>query len=514
MNDQRPHRFVSTAIPYVNAAPHIGFALELIQADALVRSYRLAGDNVYFQGGSDENSIKNVQAAEVAGLPVNILVERNADKFVELSRALNISIDNFVRTSASEVHKAGVEKLWRACASAGDVYKKSYNGLYCTGCEQFYKEADLTDGCCPEHGTRPDLVEEENWFFRLSRYQETLSKLIEKNAIEIVPLGRKKEVLAWLSAGLEDFSISRSGRRARGWGIPVPDDAEQVVYVWFDALVNYITGLGYGSDSFDNLLNYWDEAETREHVIGKGITRFHALYWPAMLISAGMVVPTRVFVHGYVTVEGKKIGKSAGNTVDPLPLAASFGRDALRYYLLRHIRSTEDGDFSDARFQQAYVSELAGQFGNLVHRSIKMMEAYRGGVVSLTGHEGQEATERLLHSSEALAELVASRIAEFAFDRALEGIWQFIADANRTIAEVQPWALAKSGDDAELDRCLFALFRSLHVIAYCLFPFLPDSANALFAKLGTTPEYGPGLADFSWPARVASGAPLFPPKAD
>jgi methionyl-tRNA synthetase len=396
------NRYITTAIPYVNAAPHIGFALEVVQADTLARLYRRQGHNVRLQAGTDENSIKNVQAAEAAGIPVTELVKQNAAQFIALKTNLNLSYDDFIRTSADARHRRGVERLWKACFERGDIYRRAYGGLYCTGCEQFYKIADLDEGRCPEHGTKPELIEEENWFFRLSRYEDALGGLYARHEIDVIPETRRNEVLSWIDGGLEDFSISRSAARAGGWGIPVPGDPDQVIYVWFDALGNYLTALGYGSDD-DNLSLWWSEAASREHVIGKGIIRFHAVYWPAMLLSAGLPVPTRILVHGYVTAEGRKIGKSTGNAVDPAPLAEQLGSDALRYFLLRHIRSTADGDFSHGRFRQAYESELAGQLGNLVHRVLSMIEHYCGGTTPAPPG-GFVKADRLLRTAKQLPE--------------------------------------------------------------------------------------------------------------
>ncbi|MBB3660985.1 methionyl-tRNA synthetase [Rhizobium sp. BK650] len=504
----KPRRFLSTAIPYVNAAPHIGFALELVQADCLARFYRQRGEWVFFQGGTDENSIKNVQAADAASLPVEKLVEQNAQRFLALAEKLNISNNSFVRTSASAQHRIGVERLWKSCCEAGDIYKRAYSGLYCVGCEQFYKPGDLADGRCPEHGTEPESVVEENWFFRLSRYQDRLSDLLNNGTMQIVPAARANEVRAWISGGLEDFSISRSAARARGWGIPVPDDPDQVIYVWFDALGNYITGLGYGGPSAENLSAYWADSAAREHVIGKGISRFHALYWPAILMSAGLNVPSRIFVHGYVTVEGRKIGKSAGNAIDPVPLANQMGADALRYYLLRHIRASEDGDFSQSRFQQAYTAELGGQLGNLVHRTLKMIEAYRGGLLSCPS-DFSLTEDRLKRSVDRLATVVANHLEDFAFDRALEAVWLVIAEANRYVAEEEPWALAKAGEAHKLDLCLFSLFHALRVVAYCIYPMLPETSEKLATKLGLPINVTDPIEPVA-SVRVAAGLPLFP----
>jgi methionyl-tRNA synthetase len=513
----RCRRYLTTAIPYVNAAPHIGFALEMVQADALARFYRLSGEDVRFQAGTDENSIKNVQAADLAGVPVAELVQRNAARFFALKDALDLSFDDFIRTSADARHRPGVERLWRACAGSGDIYKRAYSGLYCTGCEQFYKPEELQQGRCPEHSTAPERVDEENWFFRLSRYEDQLRRLYARDEIEIVPQARRNEVLAWIEGGLEDLSISRSAVRAQGWGIPVPGDPDQVIYVWFDALGNYITALGYGTDEA-LLSRYWTKAHAREHVIGKGISRFHAVYWPAMLLSAGLPVPTRILVHGYVTVEGRKIGKSAGNAIDPVPLAAAFGADTLRYYLLRHVRSTGDGDFSQERFRRAYESELAGQLGNLAHRVLTVIENDCGGLVPAPP-DGHLEDDRLIHSAAGLPAIVAGHLRACAFDRALDAIWAFIADANRYVTEEAPWAVAKraaSAQDpeaaaawtAKLNGSLFSLAAALQTVADCIAPLLPGTSRRLVEKLGTAGNKAATNALTG--CRVQKGLPLFP----
>ncbi|MEO7911713.1 MAG: class I tRNA ligase family protein, partial [Roseiflexaceae bacterium] len=337
--------YVTTSIPYVNAQPHIGHALEDVQADVLARYHRLKREDVWFLTGTDENSLKNVRAAEREGIPTQALVDRNAAQFYALRDSLDLSFDDFIRTSVDARHQAGVQKLWEACARNGDIYQRAYSGLYCVGCEQFYAESELVDGLCPEHLIAPELVEEQNYFFRLSRYADRLRELIETDQLRIVPRTRKNEVLGFIRGGLEDFSISRSRVRARGWGIPVPGDAEQVTYVWFDALGNYITALGYADDAA-RYQRYWTHNPQRAHVIGKNIIRFHAIYWPAMLLAAGVLPPTDIFVHGFVTVDGRKVGKSLGNAIDPVALAERYGTDVLRYYLLREIPSTGDGDFS------------------------------------------------------------------------------------------------------------------------------------------------------------------------
>jgi methionyl-tRNA synthetase len=515
-------RYVTTAIPYVNAAPHIGFALEIVQADALARFYRLSGDDVRFLSGTDENSIKNVQAADFAGVPVSQLVERNATRFQTLRESLDLCFDDFIRTSADARHRPGVERLWTVCFDKGDIYKRPYRGLYCAGCEQFYKPGELHEGRCPEHGTVPEEVQEENWFFRLSQYSDRLREVYACGDIEIVPESRRNEVLAWLENGLEDFSISRSATRARGWGIPVPGDPEQVIYVWFDALANYITALGYGTGGY-LLSRYWTNAASREHVVGKGITRFHAVYWPAMLLSAGLRLPTRILVHGYVTVEGRKIGKSASNAIDPIPLTAGFGADALRYFLLRHIRSTGDGDFSYERFRQAYESELVAQLGNLAHRVLSMIERYCDSLVPAPP-EGHVETDRLLRCVAELPGTVAGHLRAFAFDRALDAAWTLIADANRYVSEEEPWALAKAAAssrnrevafaavcEGKLHGSLFSLAATLLTIAECIAPLLPGASRKLLDKLGWASRHGESERSGSLIGRrIKAGVPLFP----
>lgn len=483
---QAPY-FITTAIPYVNAKPHIGHALEFVLTDAIARYHRLTGDDVRFLTGTDENSLKNVQAAEREGISTQALVDRNAAQFFELRDWLALSFDDFIRTSTDPRHLPGVRKLWLACRQRGDIYKKAYRGLYCVGCEQFYTESELVDGLCPEHRTPPDIVEEENYFFRLSRYETQLYDLIETDQLHIVPETRKNEVLSFIRAGLLDFSVSRSRARAHGWGIPVPDDPEQVIYVWFDALGNYITALDYAQE--DALYQrYWVENPRRVHVIGKGITRFHAIYWPAMLLSAGVPLPTTIFIHGYITLGGDKVSKSLGNAIDPVDLAAQYGADALRYYLLREIKATEDGDFTLERFIRAYNNDLADQLGNLLSRVAGMVHRYFDGVVPAPA--GVTNIDRaLIDRAEALCERVDQAMNEFAPHAALAAIWDLIGAANKYVVEVQPWVLAKRRPDdpyaaARLTTTLYNLAEALRLIAHYCAPFLPATAEAIVEQIG------------------------------
>jgi methionyl-tRNA synthetase len=521
--DGRPRWYVTTAIPYDNAKPHIGHALEFIQTDVIARYHRLVGEDVRFLTGTDENSLKNVQAAEREGIPTAALVERNAALFAALRGLLDLSFDDFIRTSSEPRHLEGVRKLWEACDRAGDIYKRTYSGLYCVGCEQFYTEDELVDDLCPEHHTRPELVEEENYFFRLSRYADQLRELIESDQLRILPQTRKNEVLSFIRMGLADFSISRSRARAHGWGVPVPGDPDQVMYVWYDALGNYITALDYANDG-PLYQRYWVHNPNRVHVIGKGIIRFHTVYWPAMLLSAGVPLPTTVFVHGYVTFEGGKISKSLGNVVDPVELAERYGTPALRYYLLREIPAAEDGDFTLERFIRAHNVDLADQLGNLLNRVVSMISRYYGGAVPASGSLGAP-DEHVVAIADGLRERVDSALARFSPNEALAAIWDLIGAANKYVGEVEPWALAKQrkaggaeGEAAEarLATSLYTLAETLRLVAHYLIPFLPATAEAIAGQLGIGLETGGAWSEVTgwgrYPAgtRIQPGGVLFP----
>jgi methionyl-tRNA synthetase len=455
---------VTTSIPYVNGAPHIGHALELVQADVLARHRRQRGDDVRAQTGTDDNALKNVRSAEAEGIPVADYVARMADRFVALSDALDLSFDDFVRTSVDPRHRPTVERLWRACERNGDLYRKSYTGLYCVGCEAF------VDGDCPEHEEQPELVAEDNWFFRLSRYQDRLARLIAGDVIEIEPATRKREVLAFIAAGLDDFSVSRSVSRARGWGIPVPGDPDQVIYVWFDALVNYLTGAG----------DWWPDSE-RVHVIGKGIIRFHAVYWPAMLLSAGLALPSRVLVHPYLTANGGKIGKSLGNAADPVGIARQFGVNSLRWWLLADVARTGDTDYSDARLTARFDEDLANNIGNLVNRTVSMVVKYRDGVVPVGAPE-DPAASALRAARDAAASTIDDALRAFDFRRAVEAVVRIGDEANRYVQAVKPWQL--TGNSAELDAVLAELVAACRDIAEHLTPFLPAAAQRIHDQCG------------------------------
>jgi methionyl-tRNA synthetase len=471
--------YITTAIPYVNGDPHLGFALECVQTDVLARHRRLRGEEVRFLSGTDDNSLKNVEAAEAAGVPVASFVNGKTERFAALRRTLSLSYDDFIRTSVDPRHRPGVERLWRACAAAGDLYERDYEGLYCAGCEAFLSPGELVGGLCPEHREPPERVAERNWFFRLSRYQEELLELVESGRLRVEPEHRREEVLGFIRGGLADFSVSRARARARGWGIPVPDDAGQVIYVWFDALGNYVSALDYGAGG-DCYRTWWEQSEERVHVIGKGIVRFHAVYWPAILLSAGETLPTTIFVHEYVTVDGQKLSKSRGVSADPAALAARYGTDALRWWLIRDVPRSGDADFRE-ELLAARTNELADDLGNLVNRTITLVSRFRpNGVLSTPPPD-----EPLLAVVAQASGAIDAAFDRFDFRAAADALWNVVNEANRFVSVSKPWELAKAergGDGAvtaRLDTVLAVLVTACDVIARKLRPFLPDAATRI-----------------------------------
>jgi methionyl-tRNA synthetase len=506
--------YLSTTIPFVNSRPHLGHALEFVQADVLARHHRRTGDEVRLQSGTDDNSLKTVLAADAEGVSPRELVNRNAAAFAALREQLSLSFDDFIRTGSDLRHRPGVERLWRACEASGDLYRKSYEGLYCVGCEQFYTTAELTGGRCPEHGTPPQQVAEENWFFRLSRYADELHDLVSSGRLRIEPASRRNEVLGFIAGGLEDFSVSRSVARARGWGIGVPGDPGQVIYVWWDALGNYITSLRYGSDGAD-YERWWAGAGRRIHLVGKGVLRFHAVYWPAILLSAGLPPPTEIFVHDYVTTGGRRISKSAPETStgrnDPVELAARYGIDALRWWLLREVPRSGDTDFSVDRLIARANEDLANGLGNLVHRVLTLTHSFRNGHVRACGlppgtsrflaaaaaSTGADAgaartdwpadAQALRAAVERTPGAVRGALAAFDFRAAANAVYGIVEEANRYIEAAEPWHLGRAeraGDSAagpRLDAVLGAVLVACQVLAAEIWPFVPDLAARVAA---------------------------------
>lgn len=449
--------YVTTPIYYINDKPHIGHAYATILADVVARYHRQRGIEVAFSTGTDENSQKTIQAAEAAGSTVAVYTDTMAQTWENTWKALNISYTSFIRTTDAD-HKKAVHEFIKRVDKSGDIYKGSYEGLYCTGCEEFKREADLTDGKCPLHNKVPEQIKEDNYFFNLKKYQQALLDHYKANPDAIVPVGRRNEIISFIERGLEDFSISRP---KKVWGIPWPGDDEQVVYVWFDALINYLTVAGFPKDE-----SPWWPADL--HVVGKDITKFHCIYWPAMLLSAGLLLPRQVLGHGFFTIEGQKISKSLGNAINPIELADEYNVDAVRYYLLREIPLGSDGEFTRARFETLYNTDLANELGNLVQRVAVMTERYLGG----------EIGEYPPHSHDATA--FEQAMTELRFDRALEEIWQFIKGLNQYLEQEKPWAVAKTDMDATADILRHAI-ADLQQVATLLLPFLPVTAQKIAA---------------------------------
>jgi len=483
--------YLSTALPYVNEFPHAGWALEIIQADVIARYHRLLAEDVFFLTGTDENSLKNVRAAEEEGMSVKKLVDRNAKKFHELKDILNLSFNDFIRTT-EERHIKGAQKLWKACQK--DIYKKSYRGLYCVGCEEFYKENELENGLCPEHKTRPDLVEEENYFFRLSKYQDKLKTIIESDEAKIIPQVRKNEIISFINSGLEDICISRLSERGRGWGIPVPGDPSQILWTWFDALSNYVNALGYGENS-KKFQEWWQKNENKLHIVGKGILRFHGIYWIAFLLSAKLALPKIIFVHGYLTSAGQKMSKSLGNVIDPFELVKKYGCDPVRYFLLREIPPTEDGDFTYQKFEERYNADLASGLGNLVARVVTLAAELKTQKSNLKnraskGSEGEDENEvfiapetqnlKLKEEIKKTQQEYKKALAEFKFNEALISTWELISFCDKYIERERPWEKSEK-QLSIINNLLFALDN----IAQLLQPFLPETSEKIKKQLKT-----------------------------
>lgn len=477
--------YITTAIPYVNAKPHVGHALEFVQADVIRRFRKSLGDETLLLSGADENAIKNVQAAEKEGIEVQKFIDKNSKIFEEVAKKLNVTFDVFQRGSSEAHHKAS-QKLWELCKH--DIYKKIYTGLYCVGCEVFYERHELNEnGECFEHSGKPlEEVSEENYFFKLSKYENKIKRLIEKDELKIYPEFRKNEVLSFLKEGLKDISISRSNKRAKNWGVKVPNDETQRMYVWFDALNIYQSGIGFGSDE-KNYRRWWP---ADLHVIGKGIIRFHAVYWPAFLLSAGLPLPKALFVHGYFTVNGQKMSKTLGNVADPLDFIKKYGADSLRYYFLREISPFSDGDFSTKRLEEVYNADLANGLGNLIARVAKLCENARF-KQSPSENNGHVILEK---------EEYEKTLREYRFNDALFLIWGKITKLDKYINEEKPWELLKQPAGSKklqnIDSILSHAVNQIQEIAILLEPFMPETSEKIKDQF-TKPE-------------IKSQKPLFP----
>jgi methionyl-tRNA synthetase len=463
--------YITAAIPYVNAAPHIGHALEFVQTDTIKRYHQLLGEEAISLSGGDENALKNVQAAETAGVPIQEFVDKNTELFRQLAVKLNAEFDFWQKGSDQKIHYPSSQKLWKLCAK--DIYKKKYTGLYCVGCEAFYSPDELNEnGECFEHpGKKLEEVSEENYFFKLSKYQKQLLEIYEKDQIKIYPEHRKNEILAFLKKGLKDISISRSNARAKNWGVPVPDDPNQRIYVWFDALNIYQTGIGFGWNE-EKYQKYWP---ANLHVIGKGIIRFHAVYWPAFLLSANLKLPRAIFVHDYFTVNGQKMSKTLGNVIDPFELIKKYGADAVRYYFLAKFSPFTDGDFSKEKFKETYNADLANGLGNLVARVAKLAEQQ-----NLKAPISKPTKDTTLYYG----------FKEFRFDKILENIWGNIRICDGIVSSNKLW----KNTEKKIDPLETAIVYILD-IAYNLRPFLPETAEKIQKQFS---------------GKIKTGKPLFP----
>lgn len=449
--------YVTTSIPYVNGEPHIGHALEFIMADAIARSARKQGKPVIFSTGTDEHGSKVADKAAELKLQPKAYADKISQEFRDLQKHLNISNDRFIRTT-DKGHEQRAQIIWKNLSK--DIYKGKYSGLYCSGCEEFVTEAvaKSNSNICPHHNKTYDKIEEENYFFKLSKYSAQIQKAIDNGSFAVIPATRKHEILSVIKSGLEDVSISRPKEKI-SWGIPVPGDSTQVMYVWFEALMNYITVLGYPEHA--DFKQFWP---ANVQVIGKDILRFHAAIWPGMLLGLGLPLPKILFVHGFVNIEGAKMSKSLGNSVAPKEILSKFGVDPFRYFFLRHIPSYEDGDFSWERLEQAYNSELADELGNAVQRTVVMIQKYQQGLI------GDIPPAK--HDTSAYWEYID----KCRFDKALDEVWEQVRGLNQFVEEEKPWELAKDKDVEHLQEVLAYQVSALLEVADLLEPFMPQTA--------------------------------------
>ncbi|MEK7630631.1 MAG: methionine--tRNA ligase [Patescibacteria group bacterium] len=517
--------YITTPIFYVNAAPHLGHAYADVIADTLARWHRNQGERTFFLSGTDEHGAKIVRAAEKVGLSTKEFVEKHRDEFKKLLTALGAQQDDFIYTSDSERHWPGAQAFWKKLVDAGDLYKATYKGLYCVGHEAFVTEKDLVDGKCVDHNQAPEEIAEENYFFRLSKYKDRIREAIASDQMQILPASRKKEILAFLGEGVEDISFSRPSKDI-SWGIPVPDDHEHTMYVWADALTNYISALGYGRSDDANFKIFWP---ADAHIIGKDILRFHAAIWPGMLLSAGLPLPRRLLVTGMIRSAGQKMSKTLGNVIDPHEFISAYGKDAFRYFLLREIPLGEDGDFTRERFANVYEGNLAHGMGNLVSRTAAMINKYFEGELHRPSAEALATvpTRRVLKH-----EVLASRVSldgsaldvyferdiaeefgramfEYRLTDAITMLSGFFSLLDGYIQDYEPYRLVKTDPD-KTKAVLWNV--AIHIIraARLLEAFMPETAAKMTRAFGVTIE----TKEDPVTLRVVSGEALFPSKVD
>jgi methionyl-tRNA synthetase len=494
--------YITTPIYYVNSTPHIGHAYTTIAADILVRHHKQRGDETFFLTGTDEHGSKVYRVAESQGLDPKEYVDQIAESWKELPRLVDADYDFFIRTT-DEGHKRFVQEFIQRIYDNGHIYQDTYAGWYCVQCEEFKTEAELVDGNCPIHGIPAEWIEERNYFFRLSAFQEPLLELYDARPDFVLPRFRYNEARSFIEGGLQDFSLSRAGQ---SWGVPIPWDESQVVYVWVDALINYLSALTYAREGEDLREKFWPAVR---HLLGKDILRFHCVFWPALLLAAGYDVPRQLFVHGYLQLDDRKISKSLGNVIDPLDLIDVYGSDAVRYWAARAVTFGQDGNVTLDSVRERYDHELANDFGNLVSRTTAMIARYRDG--QIPPRSGQSA---LAPAIEAVRDDVPARLDAFDISGAADVIWELVRALNRQVESTKPWELAK--DDArvaELDQVLYDLVDGLRVATVALSAYLPRTAPLVLQALGQ-PE---GLAwDKVEAGRTVSASgiepasPLFP----
>jgi len=501
---ERNSFYITTAIMYPNAPPHMGFAFEVVGADVLARYKRLCGYDVLFLTGLDEHGQKIQKSAEEEGITPQELVDRMSERFIRFLERLDISNDDLIRTT-QERHRKTVQAFFKKVQEKGDIYKGEYSGPYCYHCESYFTPSQLVDGNCPRCGRPTETLAEEAYFFRMSAYRDRLKEYLESHPEFCQPEFRRNEMMSsFIEEGLSDLCISRSSIT---WGIPVPDDPKHVIYVWFDALLNYISAIGYGTDE-EKFRKFWP---ADVHVVGKDIVRFHTIIWPTMLMSAGIPLPRTVFGHGFIYEKGGKMSKSKGNVIDPLDVVEQFGADSLRYFLLREVPFGGDGNFSMEGLRERYNNDLADDLGNLLRRTLTMIEKYFDGVIPSSGSDDgfAELSRKLMNEFDGLMNSLQ-------YNRALELTWELIRRANRYVEESKPWELAKDDSRrARLGEVMYNLAEALRLASLYLSPFMPRACAEMRRQLGiadikeTLPEAG------EWgrlPAgiKVAKGEPLFP----
>ena len=494
--------YITTPIYYVNATPHVGHAYTTIAADIFARHRRQHGEETFFLTGTDEHGSNIARVAEEAGLEPKEFVDRNAAAFIEMTERINVSNDFFIRTT-DERHERLVQEFLQRIYDAGEIYEGVYAGLYCSRCESFYTEAELVDGKCPQHGIPPEWVEEKNYFFRLSAYQDKLLALYDENPEFVLPKFRANEARSFIEQGLDDISVSRATQR---WGVSVPWDPDQVVYVWVDALINYWSALAFAREDEDLRERLWPEVH---HLLAKDILKFHCVIWPALLMGAGISVPKQLFVHGYLLMDDRKMSKSVGNVIDPLELIDVYGVDPVRYYLFRAASFGQDGNISVDGLHERYERELGNDLGNLLSRTTAMVARYREGKLPVVAGSAELAAEL-----DGLGPKVVARLDAYDLTGGLDEIWEVVRALNRHVEQNAPWELAKDEAKADdLDRVLFDLADGLRVLAIVLAPYLPETTPRILEALGqdATLDWEQVRAGKTRAAEgIAPAEPLFP----